>query len=189
MADASNLGLGTILDKNSPNVRRDAVHVAVNPITATQRLRRGQRIKVVNRVETVPSKADEDYTGIVDPYLDKPVVNEGETFYLWLRPGSITSLVHSWTHKDLDADLSVELPKELTEVEKSTRWIEEYAGTLGFHADLLLNFADNYLKYGNYINTGEMQLYLDDEFWDHYEVVTGNKVEKNKRYSFFTCSC
>lgn len=184
MADASNLGLGTILDKNSPNVRRDAVHVAVNPITATQRLRRGQRIKVVNVVETIPSKADEDYTGIVDPYLDKPVVNEGETFYLWLKPGSITSLVHSWTHKDLDADTVVESPKE-----KSTKWIEGYAKTLGFSGDALITYADSYLKFGNYVNTGEMQLYLDDEFWDHYEVVTGNKVDENKRYSFFTCSC
>ncbi len=35
----------------------------------------------------------------------------------------------------------------------------------------------------------ERELDLPSEFWAHFEVVTGRKVDADKRYSFFSCSC
>lgn len=30
---------------------------------------------------------------------------------------------------------------------------------------------------------------LKEEFWHHYEIVTGKKVEEDKKRNFFSCAC
>ncbi len=69
---------------------RDAVHVPIVPTRAMEYLEPGQR---VGR----NGYADAAGVGIVDPFLPRPV-QTGETFWLCLLPGSITSLEHRWTH-------------------------------------------------------------------------------------------
>lgn len=79
--------------------RRDAVHVAVAPVTAAEPLRPGQRVgftpadqtEVVGAVE--PGRA----VGLVDPYLTDDV-RPGQRFWLFLYPNTVTSLRHVWTH-------------------------------------------------------------------------------------------
>ena len=65
----------------SPDHKRDAIHVPVVPMRAVGVLQPGQRLR----------------DGVVDPFLREPV-QPGQWFYLFLFPGTVTSLRHVWTH-------------------------------------------------------------------------------------------
>jgi hypothetical protein len=73
--------------------RRDAVHVAVAPVTAGERLSPGQHVGFVGERVGVAGRP----IGVVDPFPTADV-KEGERFWLFLYPGTITSLRHVWTH-------------------------------------------------------------------------------------------
>ena len=95
--------LGTIIDDKQA---RDAIHLAVEPVIAGERLRAGEHIYLKD------GKAYLDYNsgravGIVDPFLEETVA-EGERFWLVVFPRKITSLRHVWTHPDFD-DLTHDL--------------------------------------------------------------------------------
>jgi hypothetical protein len=60
---------------------RDAVHIAVIPMTTVCDLLPGQHLQ----------------NGIVDPYLAEPV-KPGQRYWLLLYPGTVTSLRHVWAH-------------------------------------------------------------------------------------------
>jgi hypothetical protein len=82
--------------------RRDAIHIAVAPVTAAEKLLPGQHVGFVNdpdrpgNTEIVGMWAEEKI-GIVDPFLVN-AIEEGERFWLFLYPNTITSLRHVWTH-------------------------------------------------------------------------------------------
>ena len=77
--------------------RRDAVHIALAPVTAADRLTPGQHVGLVQAgiVELV-GPCDHNI-GIVDPFLAEDV-EPGQRFWLFLYPGTITGLRHVWTH-------------------------------------------------------------------------------------------
>lgn len=85
--------LGMIIDEKAG---RDAIHLAVEPSIAGEKLYPGQHIGLVNGVATTtaPKKV-----GIVDPFLNG-FVPQGEMFWLVVYPRQITSLRHVWTHPD-----------------------------------------------------------------------------------------
>ena len=82
--------LGTLIGEHE---RRDAVHVAVLPAVAGIHLAPGEPVGIVEGVAR-PCLAP---IGIVDPFLDLHV-QQGERFWLFLYPRSVTSLRHVWTH-------------------------------------------------------------------------------------------
>jgi hypothetical protein len=77
--------------------RRDAVHVAVAPVTAAGRLAPGQHVGFVRAGDTEMVGAGENPVGIVDPFLRQDV-QPGQRFWLFLYPNTVTSLRHVWTH-------------------------------------------------------------------------------------------
>lgn len=86
-----NLKLGQIITTEQ---HRDAIHIAIAPVTATERMSPSQHVGIDEQGRAT-SKATK--IGVVDPFLTR-AVNAGERFWLFLYPGSITSLRHSWTH-------------------------------------------------------------------------------------------
>jgi hypothetical protein len=77
--------------------RRDAVHVAVAPVTAAGRLVPGQHVGFIHAGNTEIVGASTSPIGIVDPFLCEDV-QQGQRFWLFMYPNTVTSLRHVWTH-------------------------------------------------------------------------------------------
>ena len=82
--------------------RRDAIHIAVAPVTATQPLKPGQHVGLVEAGDRELVGPCESTIGIVDPFLSADV-EAGERFWLLLYPNTITGMRHVWTHPAFQA--------------------------------------------------------------------------------------
>ena len=180
------------------NAQRDAIHIAVAPVVATEPLRPGEAIGFVEagNTETVGSDASK-LIGIVDPFL-KAKVKPGERFWMFLYPRTITALRHQWTHPAFADQVPVERSKSASE-----EWLRDFLGRNGFITyDELIAGSGIYFSadddgYYGYRNDGEYLTVLGRDangeipaqFWEHVEVVTGKKIPSNKRASHFSCSC
>lgn len=76
--------------------RRDCIHFAVAPVVASIELRPGCRVGL-DEVGHAEISETRHCIGIVDPFLTENV-QEGQTFWLFLYPNSITGLRHVWQH-------------------------------------------------------------------------------------------
>lgn len=182
--------LGTIIGDSE---KRDAIHLAVEPVTAGETLYPGQDIGLG---EDGRAYGEGKLVGIVDPFL-KQKVREGNRFWLIIYPRQITSLRHVWSHPDFEETAeTVKVEKGTSDHDKSKSWIEGFAVKLDQTYNRLMEAAETWLDAGKwngytYDNSETYKAYYDQfpEFWKHYAVVTGKEVPKDKRESFFTCSC
>ncbi len=160
---------------------RDAVHIAVAPVIADHQLFPGQAIGFIPG-STERVSWGENPIGIVDPFLKERVM-------MFLLPNTITSLNHHWSHPAFD-NMSTAAP--LTKPQSSSRiWIESFAARVGLTYRDLMDGARDWIAYGDYLSRGDLleSEYVPDEFWEHYQAVTGATVKEDKQHSFFTCSC
>lgn len=88
--------LGELITEPGEQNQRDAVHIAVVPIIADFNLNPGERVGVTPDGKHSVS-ASSNPVGIVDPFLTARV-RKGETFWLFLFQGQVTTLRHEWTH-------------------------------------------------------------------------------------------
>lgn len=79
-----------------PDARRDAVHIAVAPVVAQHCIPPGYHVAINGKGEAFDD-GPENAIGIVDPFR-KEWVDPGETFWLFLLPGTVTHLRHAWNH-------------------------------------------------------------------------------------------
>jgi hypothetical protein len=93
--------LGQLIEDGE--LRRDAVHIAIAPVTAACRLEPGESVGFLHEddAERVGSPTKR-YIGIVDPFLPEDV-EPGQRFWLFLYPNTITGLRHVWTHPAFSA--------------------------------------------------------------------------------------
>lgn len=176
---SNEIQLGKII---TGKANKDAIHIAVAPITAHRSLQPGEHIGVKNGEE---SSDTYEKIGIVDPFLKK-VVNKGEKFYIFLYQYSITGMRHEWEHPYF---VKVKSP----EMSPSVAWLTHYASIFGLNYESLIEACNNYLDNAKFYCLGNEtpdEAWRDnEEMWNHFETVTGRKVEDNKRNNFFRCAC
>lgn len=178
--------LGKIIKKE--DAERDAVHIAVAPMVAAERLYPGQHIGLTyGSGSTKASSRAKKLIGVVDPFLDHHV-ESNQRFWMFLYPMSITSLRHKWTHPDFGAAHGMSEGEEVAK-DAAERWMRSYADQNRVEYDELLRRAAAHVESGDYWSEGGRfeGMHADDEFWNNYEHITGSKVEK--RGGLFSCAC
>lgn len=166
--------------------QRDAIHIAIAPVEAAVALKPGQHVGTDGHGRIGTTRP---YIGVVDPYLRAPV-KAGDKVWLFLYPGTITSLRHEWTHPDLKA------PGE-TSKSHSEKWMRAWAmkhvsedyygdGEKPVSEDAAYAFA---IRVGHEHCIGPYESardHIDNEWWGHWEAITGVQGERD---TYFSCSC
>lgn len=161
---------------------RDAIHLAIAPAIANGVFKPGQHVKHIG--DGVYDKCDPwESVGIVDPFLIHPT-KKNDTFWLCLKPHSITTIRHVWCHPNApDEDGTV------TDQDYALLAITaEICGRSynGLIADMNA-FADN----GDWIYENS-ESYKDvsdwNPVWKAWERATGNQAPDNA-WGPYTCSC
>lgn len=195
--------LGTII---GPNEQRDAVHVAVIGVVATESLRPGEKISVIG---TRLAERDEP-NAVVDPFLQQ-AVQKGEYFWAFMNPRRITDLRHAWSHPDvLDEGQAPPPPVEpdpdqltmenvfdaLAGHPQAMEVLKETAKDAEMPVGKLIKAATKYQETGDYLTFDEdvyPELADPEGFWSAWEKVTGKKADikadEGRRGHFFRCGC
>lgn len=173
--------LGTIIDETQ---KRDAIHLAVLPVVAGERLFASMDIAVVEGVAVTKSPKP---TGIVDPFVKGPI-QAGQRFWMVLYPRMITSLRHVWSHPSFADDGIAAEPSRNAE---SEAWLDAFAAGKGLTRDEVVAAANARIDDGDYLCDGGRWEgeYTPEDFWPHFENVTGRKVPADDRNNFFSYSC
>lgn len=175
--------LGTLIDATAG---RDAIHLAVEPVVAGERLFPGQHIRMENGLAVSNGKT----YGIVDPFLPG-VVYPGQRFWFIIYPRQITSLRHVWEHPMFPNVVEAEEASGDKEWDTASEWMTKFAEQYDMSRDDMLSSASNYLVRGDYLIGGDRfeGERVPDEFWDYYEILMKEVVPDRDRGSFFSCSC
>lgn len=91
MSDHNKLGLGQIIPPDAKQFK-DAIHVAIAPMIAGECLKPGEHVGIEEGGKMYLATMLIEPIGIVDPFLKNITVGVGERFWLFLYPGTITSL-------------------------------------------------------------------------------------------------
>lgn len=177
----------------------DAIHIALAPVVAGEDwLSPGDDIGFVYGSTTIVKRKERCYDqktlGIVDPFLlEAP--KEGQRFWMFLLPNTITGLRHLWTHPAFGQQA---LPSNDSEL-----WLRKFADSWNFDYDELIALASGpqgIAGWGgkeNYIVAMGIDLHSRGElgeeeplFWKNLEVMTGKRFDENHRENFgWSCSC
>jgi hypothetical protein len=204
--------LGTLIGENE---KRDAIHLAVEPVVANEDLYPGEDIGLIS--PGVGGRSDKP-VGIVDPFLEEEIVKKGQHFWLVLYPRQITSLRHVWSHPAFPEEPEVSSPSQTVFTEEEEMKIKRVNGIISGSEQWLRNFCANndcpsYETVMEVVMSDEDQGDIDedyghtwkknddyivfygtdahasipDEFWEHVEAVTGKRF--TTRPTHFSCSC
>lgn len=189
--------------------KRDAIHLAVIPVTAGSNLEPGDHVYLDGDGMAVKFYEDESKAeplGIVDPFIKRVyrngvsygTIKPGQRFWLVIYPRVITSLRHVWTHPALPDEMTALQTQVNDAREESRKWLEGFAARLFSYEpsnwdtgeptsrlDVLLEGAEHG-GFGTDIEYGEGTK-PDAEFWMHYERYTGRKVAT--KHEYFRCAC
>lgn len=183
------------------NSGRDAIHLAVEPAVAGIPLRAGERVKFEDGKAIL---ADDDATGIVDPFITG-MVRPGERFWFVVLPRTITSLRHVWSHplfpEEGAAAYHADADEHYVAASPAEQWLRDYAKQIDENFDDLMEAADGWVRSGEYFygapqgTPGDVYFGKFEgesthrDFWPNYEAYRQTEVPKDKQRSFFTCSC
>lgn len=182
MSDQSKLGIGKLITRDQ---HRDAIHVAIAPVVADHSMPPGSHVGVSKTGcanQTLP------HVGIIDPFLNKDVA-KGDKCWLFLYPGTITSLRHEWIHPAFDGEV-------ICDKAKSVKWLEEYVKRVcPYYEDY---GGDGYSQFIERAQRGEIYYYgtdlhgvydleEPDELFEHLSIVLGREV--GAQHFTYSCSC
>ena len=193
------------LIKDEWTPERDAIHIAVLPAKAAQRLYSRDRVDVFRLdgewcafcpMEGPDYDQDQDGPsgiGIIDPYLKYPL-EKGDRFWVFVDPGTITDMTHAWQHPSLRFDTADE-PDSRNAEEVSLAFMEKLGNVLHLTPNEMIKAG---LEYQATWEHHELKISTPyefvcregsfDDFWKHWSILTGRTVDKNNS-SPFSCRC
>lgn len=173
---------------------RDAIHIAVYPVQAAERLACGEHVKLDDdgKASWVPVGQG---LGIVDPFLTVPVMI-GDWFWLLVYPRQITSLRHVWEHSAFPSTGPVKVVvTETPDKAASELWLRNWtaeADCPGFHETIgaMLAQRDGHYGDGEYVHFSGQDAHgeIPAEAWHHLGIYAGEDLSGD-RPSYFSCSC
>lgn len=189
--------IGQLLDETAT---RDAIHIAVLPVEAGEDLRRGQYVKLSPGTGRAVKAGPADALGIADPFLTDGA-GEGERFWLFLTPNTITGMRHHWQHPAVDGLETVAAPRPSRAY--AQEWLQAFAGRWGMNYDSMISIATEAPADGDgdpleWIIAHDRDLHgadeLDpgehEEFWRCLEALTGRTFDAVHRARVgWSCSC
>lgn len=162
---------------------RDAVHMAVIPVTAGERLHPGAPVSITDGDGKAVLSPSADAVGVVDPFLPE-FVEQGQRFWLLLKPGSITGLRHDWYHPKFPNRTAA----DVAECEESERWLRDFIGPAEQYGDTFEEVIDNLVAGRGGTIYGREEREASEEFWSHLERFTGVSVPRAGN-EYFDCRC
>jgi hypothetical protein len=188
---------------NEPQ-ERDAIHVATIPVVAGHKMYPGEHVGISGGVASTSQNRCK-LIGVVDPFLPNKPLKEGDKFWLFLYPGSITSLRHHWTHPEIEKmDKEVaqkikieEQHKQDTNRNNSVEWLKNYAIRHVYsewddrdaaYERLIAQVEGGDLTFFGRDCHGLHDVPDSDELFRHLSVVLDRTITEDE-FSYFSCSC
>ncbi len=184
--------LGTIIDSTQ---KRDAIHLAVEPVIAGSFLNPGEHITVTNGIAYHAEPFSEAALGIVDPFI-KDNIQKGQRFWFIMYPRMVHSLRHVWTHPAFPDEPGTPAPVKADRA-MSESWLRQYAMRVNSHYsgdpekayDLLIEgLRTGELVYHGTDMHGRADLLDADELQYHASIVLDRQVVWSE-FEYFSCTC
>lgn len=173
--------IGRILDTEQP---RDAIHMAIMPVIAGERLEAGEHVGILP--DGTVGNCDAPL-GIIDPFLTVNV-KKGQRCWMFLYPNTITSLRHEWTHPALD--------ESAREEQSAKESLLNFASREGISFDSLMAGLDyGYESGGEVCFPHDINYAIKEEeapdVWRAYCLYTGKKMPQFDviENTTFRCAC
>lgn len=164
---------------------RDAVHVAVVAMEASEQLRPGQYVNFMgdSQYPTAIPCTSKDAVGIVDPFSTQ-MMEAGHAVWVCLFPGSVTGMKHYWLHPKFIGNNDVPVIVNVV-AEICGKTVTALLEDMKYHADCNYDDwqMDNSERYKGVI---EAQW---EEVWKYVGSIHELKPSKYGRSSPYTCSC
>lgn len=184
---SNELKLGQIITRDA---QRDAIHIAVVPLVAGDSLWPGSKVRLKYGAPETALCGDynEDAIGIVDPFLQSGV-KEGQRFWCFLFPGTITGMRHHWNHPAFENIGTIANEHEQWLRHFCDKWnfdfaelIEAGTGT-GDWRYVVARGRDLHDKRD--LDAGDYEL-----FWQHLEAFVGQSFDESHREGMgWSCTC
>lgn len=160
---------------------RDAVHVAIIPVSSMVSLQPGQHVGLID-LERMLVGPSPNPIGIVDPFL-RSAVQCHNKFHLFLYPESIINLRHHWIHPAFISKDSAK--KEVTEfARRMKRSYEQLMEDAHEFLDRGFRVIDNTQNYDGTTGAEWRQ------FWLNYCALTGETIpEEDLNDCPYCCAC
>jgi hypothetical protein len=168
---------------------RDAIHVAVIPLMAGESyMRSGENVRLSLESHKVAMNGDYgNHIGVIDPFMEGSSLNEGDWFWCFLKPGTVTGMRHHWQHPSFEG---FELPSNDHEL-----WLRQFCDRWNFEFQDLIEEGTS-SGYG-YITARGRDLHGasdlgEDEglFWMHLEGYVGKEFDDDHKQRLeWSCSC
>ena len=179
--------------------QRDAIHIAIIPVIAGEKLLAGDRVDLNEEGEAVERGPT---IGIVDPFLVETVL-KGQKAYLFLYPNTITSLKHFWTHPAFDKTPEpLASPKKKDKKSESIEWLKNYAIREVFidrygddrdsaYEAMLNQVRDHELTFQGTDCHGYGDVPDAEELFCHLSIVLDRQIDRSyfEDKGYFSCSC
>lgn len=191
---SNELKLGQLLDGSQ---ERDAIHVAIAPVFAHDKLAPGQHIGFYLEKDLLVTSKAEKKIGIVDPYL-KELVMPSQQFWMFLYPNTVTGMRHHWQHPSFDnLTPSEEGVMDNVSVEASKVFLKEFAEKCGMTYTNCINRIRSWIESGQVWVEHNSECARDgwydvdkDELWKHLKIAEGLEKPEDTDWSApFSCSC